>query len=87
LLTLSRLAVRVWVLTAGNGGYVLWAQAAFGDFWALISGVNGLVSSVFDLALYPALFAEYATTLTDLTGIEVCDVDAATIAQLTPRLI
>ncbi len=46
-------------LISDNGGYVVWAQAAFGDLAGWLSGVNGSLANVLDLALYPALVAEY----------------------------
>ena len=61
-------------MISDNGGYVLWSQVAFGDFCAWISGLNGLIASVFDCALYPALFAEYSTMLfhLDSTTVRCC---------------
>jgi amino acid transporter len=58
-------------LISDNGGYVLWAQVAFGDFVAWVSGLNGSIASIFDLALYPALFAQYSTLLFDLDSTSV----------------
>ena len=58
-------------LISDNGGYVVWAQAAFGDLAGWFSGVNGCLANVFDLALYPALAAEYAGEFTELTSTEV----------------
>lgn len=59
-------------LISDNGGYVVWAQAAFGDLMGWLSGVNGSLANLFDLALYPYLVAEYAGEFGELTGTEVC---------------
>ena len=58
-------------LISDNGGYVVWAQAAFGDMAGWFSGVNGCLANVFDLALYPALVAQYAGVIFDFTSNEV----------------
>ena len=58
-------------LISDNGGYVVWAQAAFGDLAGLLAGVNGIVSSWFDLALFPALIADYAGEFKELSTTEV----------------
>jgi amino acid transporter len=58
-------------LISDNGGYVVWAQAAFGDYWGWLSGVNGSLANLFDLALYPALVAEYAQEYTSISNTEV----------------
>lgn len=50
---------------------MVWAQAAFGDFWGWMSGINGSLANVFDLALYPALVAEYAQEFRDISDTEV----------------
>ena len=42
-----------------NGGYVLWAQFAFGDFCGFVAGINGIVSSLVDSTLYPTLLSTY----------------------------
>ena len=47
-------------LLPSNGGYILWVTTAFNDFAGWMIGVNGVVSSVLDLSIYPILFAEYA---------------------------
>lgn len=36
-----------------------WIQAAFGDLGARIAGYSGVLSSVFDLALYPGFMTAY----------------------------
>jgi amino acid transporter len=58
-------------LISDNGGYVVWAQAAFGDYWGWLSGVNGSLANLFDLALYPALVAEYAQEYASISNTEV----------------
>jgi amino acid transporter len=59
-------------LISDNGGFVVLGQVAFGDFWSWLCGVNGCVANLFDLALYPAFIAEYATEYADFTSTEVC---------------
>lgn len=49
-----------------TGGSILWATRAFGDFAGLLSGVNGLLAAIIDLALYPALVA---SALSAFTGV------------------
>ena len=46
-----------------NGGYVVWAQYTFGDFFGFIAGVNGIISSLVDSTLYPTLLATYVMTM------------------------
>ncbi len=38
---------------------------------AWMSGVNGIVAAVFDLSLYPALFADYAGTWFEMDWVQV----------------
>mmetsp|Transcript_32240 Transcript_32240/g.81190 ORF Transcript_32240/g.81190 Transcript_32240/m.81190 type:complete len:487 (+) Transcript_32240:31-1491(+) len=42
-----------------NGGFVLWARAAFGDGAAGMMGLLQFILTAVDSALYPALFAAY----------------------------
>lgn len=42
-----------------NGGFVLWARAAFGDNAAGMAGLLQLMVTCVDSALYPGLFASY----------------------------
>src|SRR5207249_2694543 len=42
------------------GGYVTWTRRAFGPFWAFQVGWWSWVDSFVDVAVYPALFVEYA---------------------------
>jgi len=42
-----------------EGGYVEWVRRAFGPFWAFQSGWWSWVNSFVDVAVYPALFADY----------------------------
>jgi len=46
-----------------NGGYSLWVQAAFGDFWAVQESYWSWFSGVVDSALYPVLLYTSATHL------------------------
>ncbi|KAK3204923.1 hypothetical protein Dsin_018969 [Dipteronia sinensis] len=43
----------------GNGGYVIWADQAFGPFWGSLMGSWKLLSGVINLASYPALCIQY----------------------------
>jgi amino acid transporter len=42
-----------------EGGYVVWVQRAFGRFWGFQAGWWSWVNSFVDVAVYPALFADY----------------------------
>src|SRR5207244_2868363 len=48
-----------WMLPA-EGGYVTWTRRAFGPFWAFQVGWWSWIDSFVDVAVYPALFVEYA---------------------------
>src|SRR3989442_1081929 len=43
-----------------EGGYVTWTRRAFGPFWAFQVGWWSWIDSFVDVAVYPALFVEYA---------------------------
>src|SRR5262252_4482696 len=43
-----------------EGGYVAWVRRAFGPFWGFQVGWWSWVNSFVDVAVYPALFADYA---------------------------
>jgi amino acid transporter len=43
-----------------EGGYVTWVDRAFGRFWAFQVGWWSWIDSFVDVAVYPALFVEYA---------------------------
>ncbi|GAA0147287.1 hypothetical protein Leryth_003898 [Lithospermum erythrorhizon] len=43
----------------GNGGFVIWANMAFGPFWGSMMGSWKLFSGVINLASYPVLFCDY----------------------------
>ncbi|KAL4378651.1 hypothetical protein GQ457_02G037690 [Hibiscus cannabinus] len=43
----------------GNGGYVIWANEAFGPFWGSLMGSWKFLSGVINLASYPALCVDY----------------------------
>jgi amino acid transporter len=43
-----------------EGGYVTWVTRAFGRFWGFQVGWWSWINSFVDVAVYPALFAEYA---------------------------
>ena len=42
-----------------EGGYVAWVRRAFGPFWGFQVGWWSWINSFVDLAIYPALFADY----------------------------
>jgi amino acid transporter len=42
-----------------EGGYVAWVRRAFGPFWAFQAGWWSWINSFVDVAVYPALFADY----------------------------
>ena len=49
-----------------NGGYSLWVQAAFGDFWGVQESYWSWFSGVVDSALYPVLL--YSSAMQLLSG-------------------
>ena len=42
-----------------EGGYVVWVRRAFGGFWGFQAGWWSWINSFVDVAVYPALFADY----------------------------
>jgi amino acid transporter len=42
-----------------EGGYVVWVHRAFGRFWGFQAGWWSWINSFVDVAVYPALFADY----------------------------
>jgi len=46
-----------------DGGYYVWVERAFGPFWGFQEAWLSLAASVFDMALYPTLFALYVQRL------------------------
>ncbi|XP_057824550.1 probable polyamine transporter At3g13620 [Cryptomeria japonica] len=47
----------------GNGGYVVWAWAAFGPFWGFLMGWWKWISGVINNAAYPVLCVDYLKIL------------------------
>lgn len=43
----------------GNGGFVLWAERAFGPFWGSLMGTWKFFSGVINIAAFPALCIDY----------------------------
>ncbi|WVY92283.1 hypothetical protein V8G54_037797 [Vigna mungo] len=43
----------------GNGGFVLWAERAFGPFWGSLMGTWKFLSGVINIASFPILCIEY----------------------------
>jgi amino acid transporter len=46
-----------------EGGYYAWVRRALGPFWGVQEAWLSLVASLFDLAIYPTLFARYLAQL------------------------
>jgi amino acid transporter len=46
-----------------EGGYYSWVQRAMGNFWGFQEAWLSLAASIFDMAIYPALFVAYLTRL------------------------
>src|ERR1035438_10114604 len=42
-----------------DGGFYVWVRRAMGPFWGFQEGWLSLAASVFDMALYPAIFVSY----------------------------
>jgi amino acid transporter len=54
-----------------EGGYVAWVRRAFGPFWSFQVGWWSWVNSFVDVAVYPALFADYLRFWRpDMTAVE-----------------
>jgi len=52
-----------------EGGFYVWVRRALGPFWGYQEGWLSLSASVFDMALYPAIFVLYLTRFSpDLTA-------------------
>jgi len=46
-----------------EGGYYAWVRRGMGNFWGFQEAWLSLVASIFDMAIYPALFVAYLTHL------------------------
>lgn len=46
-----------------DGGYYVWVRRAMGGFWGFQEAWLSLVASIFDMAIYPALFVAYLDRL------------------------
>jgi amino acid transporter len=67
-----------------EGGYVTWTRRAFGPFWGFQVGWWSWLDSFVDVAVYPALFVEYARFWhPDLTGLERAAVVLGFVGVLT----
>ena len=54
-----------------EGGYVTWTRRAFGPYWAFQVGWWSWIDSFVDVAVYPALFAEYLRFwIPEMTAVE-----------------
>ncbi|CDP17350.1 unnamed protein product [Coffea canephora] len=47
----------------GNGGFVIWADRAFGPFWGSLMGTWKFLSGVINIAAFPALCIDYLKKL------------------------
>ncbi|KAK7301163.1 hypothetical protein RJT34_12024 [Clitoria ternatea] len=47
----------------GNGGFVIWAQRAFGPFWGSLMGTWKFLSGVINIASFPVLCIDYLQKL------------------------
>jgi amino acid transporter len=67
-----------------EGGYVTWVRRAFGPFWGFQVGWWSWIDSFVDVAVYPALFAEYVKFWRpDMTELERWGLAVAFIVVLT----
>ena len=67
-----------------EGGYVTWVKRAFGPFWSFQVGWWSWIDSFVDVAVYPALFVEYARFwYPDMTGRERWLLAVVFVAGLT----
>src|ERR1700689_171218 len=46
-----------------EGGFYVWVRRALGPFWGFQEGWLSLAASVFDMAIYPAIFVLYLTRI------------------------
>eukprot|EP00897_Mesotaenium_endlicherianum_P004014 jgi/Mesen1/3640/ME000020S03174 len=58
-LPLALMTAELACMMPESGGHVLWVYRAFGPFWSCVNSVFAFACSVFDNALYPALFIDY----------------------------
>ena len=49
-----------------DGGYFVWVRRAMGPFWGYQEGWLSLAASIFDMAIYPAIFVSYLGKLNPL---------------------
>ena len=42
-----------------DGGFYVWVRRAMGPFWGYQEGWLSLAASIFDMAIYPAIFVSY----------------------------
>jgi amino acid transporter len=52
-----------------EGGYYAWVRAGLGDFWGFQEVWLSFASSIFDMAIYPALFIAYLERVTPWVGV------------------
>ena len=53
-----------------EGGFYAWVRAGVGDFWGFQEAWLSLAASIFDMAIYPALFIAYLERLAPWVGEE-----------------
>ena len=51
-----------------EGGFYAWVRAGLGDFWGFQEAWLSVASSIFDMAIYPALFIAYLQRLVPWAG-------------------
>ncbi|KAI4337666.1 hypothetical protein L6164_016051 [Bauhinia variegata] len=52
----------------GNGGFVIWAERAFGPFWGSLMGTWKFLSGVINIAAFPVLCIDYVEKLFPVFG-------------------
>ena len=70
-LPLALMTAELSCLMPENGGHVVWIDRAFGQMLGSMNACAAFLTNVFDNALYPVLFVEYANDL--LSGADACD--------------
>lgn len=63
-----------------EGGYYAWVRRALGPFWGYQEAWLSLAASVFDMAIYPTLFALYVGRLSPTLGAHPVAIGALVIA-------
>ena len=56
----------------GNGGFVIWAERAFGPFWGSLMGTWKFLSVVINIAAFPILCVDYLEKVRYNMGLLCC---------------